>query len=47
MRPWEPKKFSSSREQDEKLENLIAWVKSYETREDEYGLLRHRAVFDA
>lgn len=46
-RPWEPEKFSSSLEQDEALENLIAWVKSYETREDEYGLLRHRAVFDA
>ena len=46
-RPWEPEKFSSSREQDENLENLIAWVRSYENREDEYGLLRHRAVFDA
>ena len=46
-RPWEPEKFRSSREQDSNLENLIAWVKSYETRKDEYGLLRHRAVFDA
>jgi len=46
-RPWEPEKFSSSREQDENLENLIAWVRAYEIREDEYGLLRHRAIFDA
>lgn len=46
-RPWEPEKFRSSREQDEHLENLIEWVRSYETRDDEYGLLRHRAIYDA
>lgn len=46
-RPWEPEKFRSSREQDENLENLITWVRSYETREDEYGLMKHRAVYDA
>jgi adenylate kinase family enzyme len=46
-RPWEPEKFSSSREQDENLENLIKWVRSYETRGDEYGLLRHRAIYGA
>jgi adenylate kinase family enzyme len=45
-RPWEPEKFSSSREQDENLENLIAWVTCYENRQDEYGLPRHRAIFD-
>lgn len=46
-RPWEPEKFASSREQDENLENLIRWVRSYETREDEYGLARHRALYDS
>jgi adenylate kinase family enzyme len=46
-RPWEPEKFRSSREQDENLGNLLDWVKSYETREDEYGLQRHRAIYDA
>ena len=46
-RPWEPEKFSSRREQDENLENLIEWVRSYETRGDEYGLLRHRAIYDS
>lgn len=46
-RPWEPEKFSSSQEQDDNLENLIEWVRSYETRPDEYGLLRHRAIYDA
>ena len=46
-RPWEPEKFGSSREQDANLENLIEWVRSYETRDDEYGLRRHRALYDS
>ena len=46
-RPWEPEKFGSREEQDANLENLIGWVAAYETREDEYGLKRHRALFDA
>lgn len=46
-RPWEPEKFDSGQEQDENLENLLAWVRAYETRDDEYGLRRHRALFDA
>lgn len=46
-RPWEPDKFSSKQEQDAHLENLIAWVRDYETRTDEYGLYQHRALFDA
>src|SRR5690606_4473886 len=45
-RPWEPEKFRSPEEQDENLDNLIAWVASYETRDDEHGLNRHRALFD-
>lgn len=46
-RPWEPEKFSSKEEQDEHLENLIEWVAAYETRSDEYGLQRHRALYEA
>ncbi len=46
-RPWEPTKFATRDEQDAMLEALIAWVREYETRDDEYGLARHRAVFDS
>ncbi len=46
-RQWEPDKFASRSKQDEHLENLIEWVRSYETRQDEYGLRSHRALFDA
>jgi adenylate kinase family enzyme len=46
-RPWEPDKFPSPREQHDNLENLIAWVRSYPTREDAYGLRRHRELFEA
>jgi adenylate kinase family enzyme len=45
-RPWEPSKFSSAEEQDAMLTRLIQWVKDYETRDDEYGLKRHRQIFD-
>lgn len=44
-RPWEPEKFSSRAEQDENLENLIEWVRAYDTRSDEYGMQRHRLLF--
>mgnify|MGYP001178649844 CR=1 FL=1 len=33
-------------EQDKMLEDLISWVREYETREDEYGLAHHRAIYD-
>lgn len=46
-RPWEPEKFSSHHEQDENLANLIEWVRSYETRTDEYGLRRHRELYES
>ncbi|MDC8804058.1 shikimate kinase [Halomonas pacifica] len=45
-RPWEPEKFATREAQDAHLEALIAWVRTYETRDDEYGLRRHRALFD-
>ena len=45
-RPWEPEKFASPSEQLANLDNLIAWVSEYEVRPDEYGLQRHRRLFD-
>ena len=45
-RPWEPSKFASAEEQNTMLSQLIQWVKDYESRDDEYGLKRHREVFD-
>jgi hypothetical protein len=45
-RPWEPEKFSNAEDQQAMLEQLIQWVREYETRDDEYGLRRHRKLFD-
>ncbi len=47
QRPWEPDKYASREEQDSHLAFLLEWVQQYESRTDEYGLKRHRAVFDA
>ncbi len=45
-RPWEPEKFATPDEQNKMLESLIQWVREYETRDDDYGLTRHRQLFD-
>jgi adenylate kinase family enzyme len=45
-RPWEPEKFKTKEEQDANLNNLIDWVTEYQTRSDEYGLKRHRQIFN-
>ncbi len=45
-RAWEPGKFASEAQQQASLDQLIAWVRQYETRDDEYGLRRHRAIFN-
>ncbi len=46
-RPWEPEKYSSPDAQEEMLDTLISWVKEYENRDDEYGLKRHRKIFES
>lgn len=46
-RPWEPHKYKSRREQDEKLEFLLAWVREYYVREGDLSLVAHQALFDA
>lgn len=46
-RQWEPAKYATSEEQDAQLALLLTWVRRYETRQDEYGLSHHRAIFEA
>lgn len=46
-RPWEPEKYPSKAQQDEKLAFLLEWVQQYETRNDEYSLAAHRRLFDS
>jgi adenylate kinase family enzyme len=46
-RPWEPHKYPSQQAQDANLEMLVAWVRDYETRQDEFSLASHRALYDA
>lgn len=46
-RPWEPEKYASREDQDRMLDFLIAWVRDYESRSDEYSLARHRAIYDS
>ncbi|HEO64641.1 MAG TPA: shikimate kinase [Spirochaetes bacterium] len=46
-RPFEPHKFSSLEEQNEKLKFLQEWVQNYENRDDEYSLKGHREIFES
>lgn len=46
-RPWEPHKYSSREEQDSRLAFLLEWVAQYPTRDDEFSLKRHQAIFEA
>lgn len=46
-RPWEPHKYATPSEQDERLDALIAWVRGYELREGELGRAAHARLFDA
>ena len=46
-RPWEPHKYPTPEAQDENLKMLIAWVREYETRDDEFSLRAHRQLFDS
>jgi len=45
-RPWEPHKYATREAQDANLRMLIAWVREYETRADEFSLREHRRLFD-
>jgi adenylate kinase family enzyme len=45
-RPWEPHKYASKEEQDQKLELLLGWVSDYYRRADDTSLARHLTIFD-
>ncbi len=45
-RPWEPHKFASRAEQDQKLPFLLNWVREYYTRDGLMSLQAHEALFD-
>jgi adenylate kinase family enzyme len=46
-RPWEPHKYASKAEQDERLAFLLSWVEEYYRREGEMSLGAHRSLFEA
>ncbi len=46
-RPWEPHKYASRAEQDERLAHLREWVSDYYRRDGDMSLRGHRAIFDA
>lgn len=46
-RPWEPEKYADPDAQDAQLESLLAWVASYDTRDDAWSRRAHAAVFAA
>jgi len=46
-RPWEPHKYRSEKAQDEHLEHLLRWVRSYYVLAGSMSLAGHHAVFDA
>jgi hypothetical protein len=45
-RPWEPHKYASKREQDERLSFLLSWVSEYYRRDGDLSLAGHRRCFD-
>lgn len=44
-RPWEPHKYASREEQDQKLEFLLSWVADYYRRSGEMSHQGHLALF--
>lgn len=46
-RPWEPHKYASRAEQDERLAFLLSWVRDYYGRDDDLSLAGHRRCFEA
>jgi adenylate kinase family enzyme len=46
-RPWEPHKYSSKVEQDQRLSFLLSWVAEYYRRDGEMSLSAHAACFRA
>jgi adenylate kinase family enzyme len=44
-RPWEPHKYSSKAEQDQRLAFLLSWVAEYYRRDGDMSLSAHAACF--
>jgi adenylate kinase family enzyme len=44
-RPWEPHKYASAAEQNERLPFLLEWVAGYDERTRELGRAEHRQCF--
>jgi adenylate kinase family enzyme len=44
-RPWEPHKYASREDQDQKLEFLLAWVAEYYSRAGSLSLADHQTLF--
>lgn len=45
-RPWEPHKYPSKEAQDKNLPMLIRWIEDYATRNDEFSLKSHTALYE-
>lgn len=45
-RAWEPDKFATPDEQNAALAYLLAWVATYDDRDDEFGRAYHGRLFD-
>lgn len=45
-RPWEPHKYRTQQEQDDHLEDLLGWVRSYYDLDGSMSLAGHHAVFE-
>jgi adenylate kinase family enzyme len=45
-RPWEPHKYSSKEEQDEKLSFLLSWIEEYYSRDGDMSLTAHETLFE-
>jgi adenylate kinase family enzyme len=46
-RPWEPHKYRTKQEQDDHLEDLLGWVRSYYDLDGSMSLAGHRRLFEA
>ncbi len=44
-RPWEPHKYASKAEQDQRLAFLLSWVSDYYHRDGEMSLAAHSAMY--
>jgi adenylate kinase family enzyme len=44
-RPFEPHKYASAAEQDERLAFLLAWVRGYDARDDDLSRRAHERLF--